>query len=417
MGPGPARRPVRQGDLGAGQPRAVDTPRGPGPAPRRGEIPPPGGSLPGTWRASPRRTISGVDRRRAARSRSRRCSCSTTTRSGCRAWPPRKRHWRYAHEAGVVCTDEILLHPDPYPSREAWCCGPAGGDRAAAGGPRPRPADRAGQPLPAGPRAHRICATRSSRSGAVPTGPPTGTGATEPRVPSTGTCTSPGPPGTTASASRRYRSATRASGTVGTPARDAPPGARVRRWVAPTGAAALRDVADRGPSFHRDQAKEDLHLPRANGPRKSVRVDRGCRLGERAGRLPAWSRAAPVSPASSSPRAAVSGGVTAAGGGGNLQLLHCDAGMATLNQGNQTVRGNQYTRSRPPERRSPHTSACCAHRARCQPDRRDPLTWVKGAGPQLVPKNDQGPASDVSETGPYLRLSPVGTTGFEPATP
>jgi hypothetical protein len=21
----------------------------------------------------------------------------------------------------VVCTDEILLHPDPYPSREAWC--------------------------------------------------------------------------------------------------------------------------------------------------------------------------------------------------------------------------------------------------------------------------------------------------------
>ncbi|WP_042410823.1 metallophosphoesterase family protein [Streptacidiphilus carbonis] len=26
-----------------------------------------------------------------------------------------------AHEAGVVCTDEFLLHPDPYPSREAWC--------------------------------------------------------------------------------------------------------------------------------------------------------------------------------------------------------------------------------------------------------------------------------------------------------
>jgi 3',5'-cyclic AMP phosphodiesterase CpdA len=23
--------------------------------------------------------------------------------------------------AGVVCTDEFLLHPDPYPSREAWC--------------------------------------------------------------------------------------------------------------------------------------------------------------------------------------------------------------------------------------------------------------------------------------------------------
>jgi 3',5'-cyclic AMP phosphodiesterase CpdA len=26
-----------------------------------------------------------------------------------------------AYEAGVVCTDEILLHPDPYPSRAAWC--------------------------------------------------------------------------------------------------------------------------------------------------------------------------------------------------------------------------------------------------------------------------------------------------------
>lgn len=26
-----------------------------------------------------------------------------------------------AHEAGVVCTDEYVLHPDPYPSRDAWC--------------------------------------------------------------------------------------------------------------------------------------------------------------------------------------------------------------------------------------------------------------------------------------------------------
>ncbi|MEU4645198.1 metallophosphoesterase [Micromonospora sp. NPDC023814] len=26
-----------------------------------------------------------------------------------------------AHEVGVVCTDEILLHPDPYPTRDAWC--------------------------------------------------------------------------------------------------------------------------------------------------------------------------------------------------------------------------------------------------------------------------------------------------------
>jgi 3',5'-cyclic AMP phosphodiesterase CpdA len=27
----------------------------------------------------------------------------------------------YAHSTGVVCTDEYLLHPDPYPTREDWC--------------------------------------------------------------------------------------------------------------------------------------------------------------------------------------------------------------------------------------------------------------------------------------------------------
>jgi 3',5'-cyclic AMP phosphodiesterase CpdA len=26
-----------------------------------------------------------------------------------------------AFETGIVCSDEVLLHPDPYPSREAWC--------------------------------------------------------------------------------------------------------------------------------------------------------------------------------------------------------------------------------------------------------------------------------------------------------
>jgi hypothetical protein len=28
---------------------------------------------------------------------------------------------RRAYAAGVVCVDEFLLHPDPYPSREEWC--------------------------------------------------------------------------------------------------------------------------------------------------------------------------------------------------------------------------------------------------------------------------------------------------------
>ncbi|GAB4560566.1 MAG: metallophosphoesterase [Haliangiales bacterium] len=27
----------------------------------------------------------------------------------------------WAAESGIVCTDEMLLHPDPYPSRQAWC--------------------------------------------------------------------------------------------------------------------------------------------------------------------------------------------------------------------------------------------------------------------------------------------------------
>ncbi|MBB4909274.1 metallophosphoesterase family protein [Actinophytocola algeriensis] len=27
----------------------------------------------------------------------------------------------YAHQTGVVCTDEYMLHPDPYPTREDWC--------------------------------------------------------------------------------------------------------------------------------------------------------------------------------------------------------------------------------------------------------------------------------------------------------
>jgi 3',5'-cyclic AMP phosphodiesterase CpdA len=33
----------------------------------------------------------------------------------------KKASLAYAHETGVVCADEILLHPDPYPDRESWC--------------------------------------------------------------------------------------------------------------------------------------------------------------------------------------------------------------------------------------------------------------------------------------------------------
>lgn len=35
--------------------------------------------------------------------------------------PTKAEALRLAHKAGVVCVDEFLLHPDPYPSREEWC--------------------------------------------------------------------------------------------------------------------------------------------------------------------------------------------------------------------------------------------------------------------------------------------------------
>lgn len=37
---------------------------------------------------------------------------ASVTREGALAW---------AQEAGIVCADEHMLHPDPYPSRDAWC--------------------------------------------------------------------------------------------------------------------------------------------------------------------------------------------------------------------------------------------------------------------------------------------------------
>jgi 3',5'-cyclic AMP phosphodiesterase CpdA len=35
--------------------------------------------------------------------------------------PTKEESLARAHAAGVVCSDEFLLHPDPYPSRAAWC--------------------------------------------------------------------------------------------------------------------------------------------------------------------------------------------------------------------------------------------------------------------------------------------------------
>lgn len=33
----------------------------------------------------------------------------------------REQALQRAHDAGVVCIDEFLLHPDPYPTRQEWC--------------------------------------------------------------------------------------------------------------------------------------------------------------------------------------------------------------------------------------------------------------------------------------------------------
>ncbi|GAA3092319.1 hypothetical protein GCM10020001_004560 [Nonomuraea salmonea] len=35
--------------------------------------------------------------------------------------PTKESALAYAHSTGVVCTDEFLLHPDPHPTRDAWC--------------------------------------------------------------------------------------------------------------------------------------------------------------------------------------------------------------------------------------------------------------------------------------------------------
>ena len=35
--------------------------------------------------------------------------------------PTKEEALARAYDSGVVCSDEFLLHADPYPSREAWC--------------------------------------------------------------------------------------------------------------------------------------------------------------------------------------------------------------------------------------------------------------------------------------------------------
>jgi 3',5'-cyclic AMP phosphodiesterase CpdA len=40
---------------------------------------------------------------------------------GTNVGPTKRQALARAYAAGVVCSDELVLHPDPYPTREAWC--------------------------------------------------------------------------------------------------------------------------------------------------------------------------------------------------------------------------------------------------------------------------------------------------------
>jgi hypothetical protein len=120
-----------------------------------------------------------------------------------------------ARRAGIAPADEGRLHADPYPSVAAWC--------------RDRVAGRSsGSPPSTGPSCWPAtgrcsatrsphCATRRSPRGAGPRSRPAGTRGTRCSQRSTVTCTSHVPRTTTASGSRKYPSAIRASGSAGAP--------------------------------------------------------------------------------------------------------------------------------------------------------------------------------------------------------
>ena len=113
------QQPVRQGRLGAGQPRAVDPPATRSAA-RRGALPElvrmcrrlgcvtPEDPYPVWDGAGGPATIAPLF---VLYDYTFRVPGGTT----------KEESLALAYEAGVVCTDEALLHPDPYPSREAWC--------------------------------------------------------------------------------------------------------------------------------------------------------------------------------------------------------------------------------------------------------------------------------------------------------
>ena len=188
------------------------TEQGPRAGVRPGPLRLPGQHVRRDGRSHPRASVSGVDRGgRAGHHRADvpalRLHVPARRRGhegrgpGHRQGPQRGRHRRVRAVQRAV-RDEGRVVPR---SR--------GGHPQAARGPRLGDADGSGQPLPAGARALRgAVLSRSSRCGAGPPRPPTGTPATTRSARCTGICTFPARRGTTACASRRCRSATRESG-------------------------------------------------------------------------------------------------------------------------------------------------------------------------------------------------------------
>ena len=85
---------------------------------------------------------------------------------------PRDQVVRWAHETGAVCSDEYLLHPDPFPDRDSWCaarCESAAARLAACPAEIPKvlinhfPLEEEHAVLPRVPRFTPWCGTRRTR--------------------------------------------------------------------------------------------------------------------------------------------------------------------------------------------------------------------------------------------------------------
>ena len=106
-------------------------PRRPAAAARRAPLLAPGRALPQARRHHSRGPLPGLGRARRPGRCWRPSSCSTTTRFGRNVAPTKAEALRRAHEAGVVCVDEFLLHPDPLPEPRGLVRGAGRRDRTA----------------------------------------------------------------------------------------------------------------------------------------------------------------------------------------------------------------------------------------------------------------------------------------------